>query len=425
MKILITNHALDRRAGTELYVRDLAAALVARGHRPIAFSTHLGVVADSLREATVPVVDDLANVAEIPDLIHGQHHLETMAALLRFPGVPAVFFCHGWIPWEETPPRHPRIFRYVAVDDTCRDRLVLEHGIPAGRVRVVLNFVDLERFRPRGPLPPVPRRAAVFSNNASADTFLPAVAEACRRAGVELDVIGAAAGAVADRPEAVLGQYDLVFAKARAALEALAVGCAVVLCDARGAGPMVTGGNVERLRRLNLGIRALGRPVGDAWLYEQIGRYDAADAAEVSRRVRAGAGLDGAVDEILAVYEEVLAEGRGGSRPPPEEEAAAASAYLQWLAPWFRGAARTNADHARLAADHTRLAAEHARLTADHAGRAAERAGLAEANARLVQDLARVRATRTWRYHEAALRTPIVGRLYRAIRRIPRSGGDQ
>ena len=55
----------------------------------------------------------------------------------------------------------------------------------------------------------------------------------------------------------MLGQYDIVFAKARCALEALAVGNAVVLCDTVGVGPMVTTGEVDRLRRLNFGVRAL------------------------------------------------------------------------------------------------------------------------------------------------------------------------
>ena len=384
MRILITNHELDARAGSELYVRDLASALVARGHRPIAFSTRLGAVADELRAATVPVVDDLARIAESPDLVHGQHHLETMAALLRFAGVPAVFFCHGWIPWEEAPPQHPRILRYVAVDDTCRDRLVLEHGIPAARVRVVLNFVDLARFRPRATLPAIPRRAVVFSNTASEGTHVPAILEACRRAGVALDVIGSSAGTATDRPEAVLGQYDLVFAKARAAIEALAVGAAVVLCDARGAGPMVTSVNLERLRRLNFGIRALDRPVDAGWLFDEIQRYSAAEAAEVSRRIRATAGLDAAVDEILAIYEEALAEWRAGPKPSPEEEGTAASVYVQWLARWFKGAARTLAD-----------------------------------NARLGQELQRIRATRTWRIHDAVFSVPLVRRVYRAVRRVP------
>ena len=45
------------------------------------------------------------------------------------------------------------------------------------------------------------------------------------------------------RPEELLPKYDLVFAKARCALEAMATGCAVVLCDFAGLGSMV---NPER-----------------------------------------------------------------------------------------------------------------------------------------------------------------------------------
>src|SRR5581483_9053651 len=161
-----------------------------RGITPIAYSAHLGEVAEELRRLTVPVIDDLEALASPPDLIHGQHHLETVTALLRFPGVPAVYFCHGWLPWQEMPPRFPRILRYVAVDQTCRDRLVCEHGIPEDRVRVLLNFVDLERFKPRPPLPVRPARALIFSNSANEETHAPAIREACQRAGIALDIVG-------------------------------------------------------------------------------------------------------------------------------------------------------------------------------------------------------------------------------------------
>lgn len=53
----------------------------------------------------------------------------------------------------------------------------------------------------------------------------------------------------------MLGGYDLVFAKARCALEAMAVGCAVVLCDVGGLGPLVTRAQVQHLRRWNFGRR--------------------------------------------------------------------------------------------------------------------------------------------------------------------------
>ena len=100
-RVLITNNTLDACHGTELYVLDLARALLRRGHLPLTYSTRLGTVADLLRRATVPVVDDLDRLAHPPDIIHGHHHLDTMTALCHFPGVPAVYVCHGWLPWQE------------------------------------------------------------------------------------------------------------------------------------------------------------------------------------------------------------------------------------------------------------------------------------------------------------------------------------
>ncbi|MDX6694069.1 MAG: hypothetical protein QOF02_1672 [Blastocatellia bacterium] len=331
MRILLTNHRLASRAGSELYIRDLAVSLLRRGHTPIVYSTQHGEVARELRAATVPVVEHLDALASPPDLIHGQHHVETMTALLHFPNTPAVFFCHGWLPWEETPPRFPRILRYVAVDDTCRDRLVHEHAIAEERVRVILNFVDLEKFLPRPPLPLRPRRALIFSNYASEQNYAVTVREACARAGIALDVVGLKAGTASSQPEKTLGQYDLVFAKARCALEALAVGAAVVLCDEAGAGPMVTTLELERLRRFNFGIRALQGSLEASALEREIARYDATDAAEVSRRIRAAAGREAAVDEILALYEEVLAEHAALKTTDTAAEGRAAAAYLRWL----------------------------------------------------------------------------------------------
>lgn len=328
LRVLITNHTLAERTGTELYVRDLALGLLARGHTPIVFTTRVGKLGRELRAATVPVIDDLHKVSAAPQVIHGQHHAETMTALLHFTETPAVFFCHGWLPQPETPPHHPRILRYVAVDDTCRDRLVCESGVPEDRTRVVLNPIDLARFRPRGPLPLKPLRALVFSN--SIPEYVSVVREACARAGVTLDVAGAEMGGFIEEPEKMLGQYDLVFAKARCALEALAVGTAVVLCDAAGAGPLVTSEEVARLRRLNFGVRTLRSELRADALAREIARYDATDAAEASRRVRALAGEEETTDAIVALYREVIDEFKDAPRDPQAESRAAAD-YLRWL----------------------------------------------------------------------------------------------
>lgn len=335
LRILITNHFLRGRTGSELYVCELALSLLRRGHSPIVYSPLLGHAARELREATVPVVDNLDAIGSSPDLIHGQHHVETMSALLRFPNTPAVFFCHGWLPWEETPPKHPRILRYVAVDDTCLDRLVSESGIPEERVSVILNSVDLEQFLPRAPLPVKPARALVFSNGAKESTHLGAVRDACQKSGLTLDVIGADAGNVAARPQDLLGQYDIVFAKARCALEAMAVGSAVVLCDVKGVGPMVTASEVDRLRRLNFGIRTLREKIDAGVLEKEIARYDPADAATVSQRIRETAGRAAAIDQIVELYQQVVDEFDAGGIRDHDAEGRAEASYLRDLTRYF------------------------------------------------------------------------------------------
>lgn len=333
MRVLITNNTLAERAGTELYVRDLARSLLARGHTPMCYSSRLGAVAEELRRATIPVVDDIAELPFQPDIIHGQHHLDAMAALLSLPGVPAIYFCHGWMPWEEMAPKFPRILRYVAVDEVCRERLLIEQKIPESQVRLMLNFVDLKRFLPREPLPSKPKTAMVFSNYAMETTYIAAVRAACTRFKIKLDVVGSNNGTATDAPEKILAGYDLVFAKARSALEAMAVGCAVVLCDAVGCGPLVLPENFDRLRPLNFGVRTLSQPVTEENLAAEIARYNSASVAPVQARVRAEADLEHTTDKLVKLYEEVVAEFR---KMPPSDaltEFRATGAYLQSLSP--------------------------------------------------------------------------------------------
>ena len=331
LKILITNNALAARGGSELYVRDVAVGLTKLGHVPFVYSSKLGEVAAELQSANVQVFDDLNQMDETPDLIHGHHHMDTMTALLHFPRVPAINFCHGWSNWYETPVKFPRVLRYVAVDHACRDRLIHRHDIPEASIRVLLNFVDLARFNQRAaPLPPRPRRALLFSNYANEETHLPVVREACAAANLELDVVGSGRQSATGEPEKILGQYDLVFAKARCALEALAVGSAVILCDAGGVGPMVTAAELDQLRPLNFGIRTLRDPLDSKTLVREINRYDSKDAAEVSRRIRAEAGIDFVLDELVALYHEVIEE-YANCKHDEVAEGRAAAAYLRQL----------------------------------------------------------------------------------------------
>jgi glycosyltransferase involved in cell wall biosynthesis len=313
-----------------MYLCDVARELQRLGHEPAAYSPCLGVVADFLRAAGIPVVADLAALPFRPDVIHGHHHIETITALASLPGVPAVYFCHGAKPWEEMPPVFPRILRYVAVDQVCRERILRETGTPQERVRMILNFVDTEVFQPRDPLPARPVRALVFSNYATEANYLAPVRAACAQCDIELDVRGEAVGNPTDAPQDLLPEYDLVFAKARAAIEAMAVGCAVVLCDGAGLGPMVSTGNFSELRPDNFGLRTLRNPPTVENIAAAIQAYDAGDAAWVRNLVRTQADVRASVSEIVRLYGEVIAE--NAARPADATaELRAAGAYLQTL----------------------------------------------------------------------------------------------
>ncbi len=332
MRILLTNNTLASRAGSELYIRDIAMALLARGHQPIAYSRHLGDVAQELRKNSVVVVDDLAELHQPPDIIHAQHHLEAMTALTRYPHVPAVYVCHGWLPPEEAPINHPRIYRYIAVDELVKLRLVEECGVPDTMVRVHLNFVDLARFQQRRPLPLTAQRALAFSNYINDSNILPALRAACAHAGIQLDALGATVGNAVDTPETVLGEYDIVFAKGRAALEACAVGAAVIACDAAGIGEMVSTDSLKHFRDYNFGLRLLRNKVTVEAVAEQLERYNATDTSAVTDMVRADIGIDLAIEKLELEYRAAIeAHGqRDGYAPDAvEQEARAVSAYLR------------------------------------------------------------------------------------------------
>jgi hypothetical protein len=171
----------------------------------------------------------------------------------------------------------------------------------------------------------------IFSNSSADDApHVRAIREACARAGIAVDMAGFKAGKSLARPEDTLGSYDIVFAKARAAIEAAAVGSAVVLCDVAGAGPMVTTTNFDALRRVNFGMRALRETPTAEGIAREISRYDPADAAWVSSRVRDTAGHEAQVDRLMAIYDDILAE---PSVPDANAELRAAADYLRRLSP--------------------------------------------------------------------------------------------
>jgi len=322
LNVLLTNIWMDRPAGTESVIRDVTLGLLRRGHRPTLYTPHIGQPAVAIHQRGVAVTDNLSKVTEAPDVIHGQHFIQTAEALLHFPHTPALQYCHAWAHWQEAPADFPQVHRYLAVDEAVRARLVQMEGIAPERIEILYNAVDLTRIPDRtAALPPRPRRALAFTKFKAQ---LPWIQEACRLRGLQLDVLGAGGDRLVANPEQELVRYDLVFATARMALEALCAGCAVVVCDSRGLADMVTSANFADLRRLNFGLRSLTRTLDVAALCAAIDRYDPVDAEKVVQTARREADLEPMLDRLEAVYREVM-------RAPPPDPAAVRAATLSFL----------------------------------------------------------------------------------------------
>lgn len=306
MHILITNITLASRTGTETFILDYARGLIARGCRVSVYSPELGPVAEELRAAGVFVSDRWTEFTT-PDLIHGHHNLPTLAALQRFPGVPGLFVCHDMWAWHDQAFVHPRLLRYASISRATRERSI-RHGAEPARSSIIHNFTPLDRFTVRSALPVRPVRALIFSNAASPTAGYGAiVAEACRLEGLAVDFAGEASGHPILRPEEVLGRYDLVFAKGKAAIEAIACGCATIVCDTTGLGPLVTPANIEETRHRNFGFECLKDQHTVEAIRSRIAAYNAVAATETTAWMREDAGLDKALDRWLQLYAELVA----------------------------------------------------------------------------------------------------------------------
>lgn len=308
MNILITNIWLVNHAGTEVYVRDLAIALSGRGINVEVYSPELGVVANEIRSAGIHVTDSVDQLVNNPDLIHAHHFIPTMDAIIRFPEVPVVYFLHDRRNPVDTPPKYRNIMKYVAVDYNCLDRLVIDNGIPEQSTSILYNWVDTTRFRFRETFHDKPQKALVFSNTATPDNYFRTIQETCFALGIKTDGLGFNLRNSTRYPEQVLHDYDIVFAKAKAAMEALSTGAGVIVCDILGMGGMVCAENFDYFRKYNFGMKTLTRPVDPALIIREIEKYNVKDIKVTGQMIREDAAIGPLVDKILLLYNNAIKE---------------------------------------------------------------------------------------------------------------------
>ena len=338
MKLLLTNDELHEvNGGTQLFIGELARELLNRGHEIAVYTWLAGSLADQMRANGVRVVQSPKDCGFTPDLIHGQQHLSTMAALAAFPGVPVLYHCHGYSPWQEQPPVHPRIVRYVSMSLSLVPWIAETVGRKKEEILVILNSVNLARFQHVRTPRTTPQRALLFGNSPLPGELLSRLRQACHHCGLVLDFAGKPFDNPIASPEEVLPTYDIVFAAGRSALEALASGCAVIPCTAHGCSAMVMPDEVARWRAMNFISPKRNLLPSIQSISKIIRSYHPTAAAAVTENIREICDFRLTCNLLETSYQKSLADWNA-SPCSADAEATAFSHYLSTLGPYVKGA---------------------------------------------------------------------------------------
>ena len=330
MRIRLTNIVLNGRSGTEVVTIELARGLVGRGHQVAVFTPFIGPSASALLTDGITVTDRPEHLPWKPDVIHGHHNIAVAMALARYLDVPALFVMHDAIQGLDNPLVTPQIVRFFAVDEINRESHLRGTSLRKRDIELLPNAVDLSRFHLRDPLPQRPRRALLFGKSTG---HIDTICEAARTFDLSLDAIGPVFGRVVDDLHVRLKDYDIVFATGRMALEALAVGCAVIVCDHRGFAGLARSDSVDEWRNNNFGLKLLTKPTTIDALLAEMCRYTATDAALVSMRIREIASLSDYLDRVEMIHREIVTHWKCAA----DDLRRHSEALSIFMAEWLRG----------------------------------------------------------------------------------------
>jgi hypothetical protein len=310
MNILITNCTLDSRSGTTIVVKDLSYYLKMIGHTVAIYSPKCGVLAEEIRAIGIEVVEKIERLQLQPDIIHGHHILPLFDALRHFSSTPAIYVCHDFVAWHDEPIYHPNIIKYVAVSKLIQSRIHKAVKIPNDQIAIVSHGFNELLFTQTKDLALQPISCLIYSKYPNIDQVIVPV---CKRLGINVDIAGSGFEQSVAAPQNILNKYDIVFASGMSAIEALASGAAVVLCDGRGAFGMVTTSNYKYAQDYNFGLKILDLKLSSEFVEDNINKYNREDAELVSKLVR----QESKWKNKVFVWEEIYLQAIAKFQKPP------------------------------------------------------------------------------------------------------------
>jgi hypothetical protein len=268
--ILTTNHL--GLGGSESYLFTIAEELDRLGHSAAIYTREQGAGAVVARQRGLEVVDDLGDV-EDPDAAIVQDAGTSHELAARLPELPQLFVAHSETYDLQLP---PQLERQVGVAVALNERVArrLRALAVAPLVVRLRQPIDIEHYGAAGPLPDVPRRALLLSNNPVADR-LALIERACAASGLELVRLGGDSGQT-DDPRQALANVQIVIGYGRSVLEAMAAGRAAYVYDRYGGDGWVTVDSYPALEADGFAGRERETTVDEARLRSDLRAYAAA-----------------------------------------------------------------------------------------------------------------------------------------------------
>jgi hypothetical protein len=273
MRFVLGNFCMARAGGAEVHLLTLGEQLRRLGHEATIYAVELGPYADYVRQHGFDVAGELGELPSECDVVLAQDTIVSHDLMARYPQALQTFrICSDLYDFAQ-PPQLPGATDLVLVLSDRYARLAQACAVqaPLQRLRVP---IDTNRVVPIGSIRARPKRAVVLGNYGSRREL---VRETWSRLGIEVTEIGGAKQRY-DLSAALAG-VDIVVAKSRAALDAMACGRAVYIYDFIGGDGWVTPDNYAALEADNFAGHGTSRVIDGAALERDLADYDPAMGA--------------------------------------------------------------------------------------------------------------------------------------------------
>ncbi len=269
MRVVLANQGFARSGGTEVYLLTVAEHFQRLGHEVSIYVHEVGPFSEHARTRGVRVHNELHELPGDCDVLMTQDAVVAYELADRYPDARHVFRACSDVFSLSVPPQLRGIVDVILVLNDRFARFAGACAVTSEPLRLRVP-IDIDRLTPLGSIRPRPRRAVMLGNYPDRHEL---VREVWGRHGVEVTVVGGSQQRY-DVAEAV-ADADIVVAKNRAALDAMACGRAVYVFDMFGGDGWVTPDRYAVLEADNFAGQATDRVIDATELARDLGEYDA------------------------------------------------------------------------------------------------------------------------------------------------------